>query len=126
MANTTTRLTDEALAFLSERHLAMLTTHSRSGMPLAREFRVFVLHGAPLLVTRYWEEGEYGDDLPDLTPFLPIMQAVYCPFFTMDVAQRADGDWIIMELGDAQVSGLPEYADAGEFYRLLFSRLKQR
>src|SRR6202047_3193603 len=26
MANTTTRLTDDALAFLSERHLAMLTT----------------------------------------------------------------------------------------------------
>lgn len=33
MANTTTRLTDDALAFLSERHLAMLTTLRSDGSP---------------------------------------------------------------------------------------------
>lgn len=33
MANTTTRLTDEALAFLSERHLAMLTTLRADNSP---------------------------------------------------------------------------------------------
>ena len=33
MANTTTRLTDDALAFLSERHLAMLTTLRGDGSP---------------------------------------------------------------------------------------------
>lgn len=33
MANTTTRLTDDALAFLSERHLAMLTTLRADGSP---------------------------------------------------------------------------------------------
>lgn len=33
MANTTTRLTDEAHAFLTERHLAMLTTLRADGSP---------------------------------------------------------------------------------------------
>ena len=33
MANTTTRLTDDALAFLSERHLAMLTTLRADNSP---------------------------------------------------------------------------------------------
>lgn len=33
MANTTTRLTDDALAFLCERHLAMLTTLRGDGSP---------------------------------------------------------------------------------------------
>ncbi|SON61931.1 hypothetical protein MSIMFI_03450 [Mycobacterium simulans] len=33
MANTTTRLSDDALAFLSERHLAMLTTLRTDGSP---------------------------------------------------------------------------------------------
>ena len=28
-------------------------------------------------------------------------------------------DWIIVELGDGQVAGLPDGADAGEFYRAL-------
>ena len=32
-------------------------------------------------------------------------------FLTMDVAQKKDGNWIIMELGDGQVSGLPDNAD---------------
>lgn len=99
--------------------LEQLTTHSRSGMPLAREYRVFVLQGTPLLVTPYWEEGDYGEALPDLTPFFPVMRAVHSPFFTMDLARRPDGTWLIIELGDAQVAGLPEGVDVGELYRLL-------
>ena len=100
--------------------LEMLTTHSRSGMPLAREFRIFVLRGNPLMVTPYWEEGEYGDELPDLAPFLPIIRQIQSPFFTMDIAKCADGRWIIMELGDGQVAGLPEPANVFEFYRALY------
>ena len=40
-------------------------------------------------------------------------------FFTMDVAQRTDGEWMIVELGDGQVAGLPERADQGKFYQAL-------
>ena len=37
----------------------------------------------------------------------------------MDVALRTNGECIIVELGDGQVSGLPDQADATEFYRRL-------
>ena len=50
-------------------------------------------------------------------------QRVRNRFFTMDVANRVDGGWMIVELGDAQVAGLPERADVGAFYRALAQRL---
>lgn len=30
-------------------------------------------------------------------------------FFTVDIAKKANGEWIIMELEDGQVSGLRDY-----------------
>jgi hypothetical protein len=37
----------------------------------------------------------------------------------MDIAKRRDGDWLIVELGDAQVAGLPAHADVDAFYEAL-------
>ena len=37
----------------------------------------------------------------------------------MDIAKKKDGDWIIVELGDGQVAGLPDNADKDEFYKQL-------
>ena len=51
--------------------------------------------------------------------FADVAAAVRSRFFTMDVARRRDGDWMIVELGDGQVSGLPSEADAGRFYEAL-------
>jgi hypothetical protein len=42
------------------------------------------------------------------------------------VAKRVDGDWMIVELGDAQVAGLPETADVLDFYTKLRDRLRQQ
>lgn len=39
--------------------------------------------------------------------------------FTLDVARQQDGDWLIIEPGDGQVTGLPERADPRAFYRAL-------
>ncbi len=38
-------------------------------MPLTKEFRIFFLHGKPLLTVEYWEEGEYRDELRLLRSF---------------------------------------------------------
>lgn len=51
--------------------------------------------------------------------FTEIAAAVHSRFFTMDLARRRDGDWMIVELGDGQVSGLPSVNDAGHFYEAL-------
>jgi hypothetical protein len=38
----------------------------------------------------------------------------------MDIAKvEKNGDWVIIELGDGQVSGLPDNADLYEFYNRL-------
>ncbi|TGV24958.1 hypothetical protein EN829_044040 [Mesorhizobium sp. M00.F.Ca.ET.186.01.1.1] len=52
----------------------------------------------------------------DLTPFLAVAKKVKSRFFTMDLAKLQDGGWIILEWGDAQVSGLPDQANLDQFY----------
>jgi hypothetical protein len=101
---------------------AKLATHSKSGMPLSKEFRLFFFDGELLLAAPYWEEGEYPAACPALEPFKEIAKAVRSRFFTMDVAERQDGEWMIVELGDAQVAGLPERQGPNEFYRKLADR----
>jgi hypothetical protein len=92
--------------------LEPLARHSRSGMPLTKEFRIFYLDREPVLVSEYWDEGEYGEIAPDLGPLNDIAKRVDSRFFAMDVGKRQDsGDWVIIELGDGQVSGLPERSE---------------
>lgn len=45
-----------------------------------------------------------------------MAQHVNSEFFTMDVAKSQDLGWLIVELGDAQVAGLPDHADLNAFY----------
>lgn len=113
----------EGLVFREYVELAPLTTHSKSGMPLAVEYRVFVVDGEPIAVIPYWEEGNYAGTEPPLDPFRPTMHAVQSRFYTMDLARRRDGRWLILELGDGQVAGLPERAGAEAFYAALVTAL---
>jgi hypothetical protein len=101
--------------------LEPLAVHSKSKMPLTREFRVFVRDGRPWLSAPYWEEGDYRDEAIASELFASECATIDSNFFTMDVARRTDGRWIIMELGDAQVAGLPEALAPERFYRALAS-----
>ena len=114
---------NEGLVFREFVPFEPLATHAKSGMPLTKEFRLFFLNGRRLLAAPYWEAGAYGDlTLPD-DLFHETARRVHSRFFTMDVARRLDGVWMIVELGDGQVAGLPEQADASIFYRALAQRL---
>lgn len=96
--------------------------HPKSGMPITEEYRIFWLYGEPLFWSPYWEGADYaGTDVP-VDRFAGIAAAVRSRFFTMDVARRRDGGWMIVELGDGQVSGLPRQADADRFYSALSER----
>jgi hypothetical protein len=97
--------------------------HPRSGMPLTLEYRLFFLYGRPLLCAEYWEEGEYHGERPPVERFTELAAKVRSWFFTIDVARRRSGDWIVVELGDGQVAGLPEKADVEAFYRGLAAGL---
>jgi hypothetical protein len=105
------------LVFRKFEDLEFLTNHSKSKMPLTKEFRLFFLNDQVIQIFNYWDEGDYGDTKPDLKEFKVIGKKVKSNFFTMDIAKKKDGDWIIMELGDGQVSGLPDNADKNNFYR---------
>jgi hypothetical protein len=45
-----------------------------------------------------------------------IAKKVISSFFTVDIAEKEDGEWMILEMGDGQVSGLPLLGDAIAFY----------
>lgn len=107
---------NEGLVFREFVDFEPLTEHSKSGMPLTVEYRLFFLDGTPVFSTEYWDEGEYHDAGPPIEQFQRIAENVKSRFFTMDVARRSGGDWMIVELGDGQVAGLPEHVDPGEFY----------
>jgi len=101
-----------------------LTTHSKSGMPLTKEFRFFVLDGTIIHCLNYWEEGDYGDLQPPVEFFAAAAKKPRSRFFTMDLGQTEEHDWSIIELGDAQVAGLPHNAPVDSFYKSLWERLK--
>lgn len=85
--------------------LKKIGTHEKSGMPLFNEYRTFVLNGKPVITGRYWTQGDVAER-PNLDDFQEVINKVDSNFFTMDLAQTEEGDWIIIELGDGQVSGL--------------------
>lgn len=110
---------NEGLVFREFVPLEPLAIHAKSGMPLTKEWRIFLLDGAPILTAEYWETGDYGDATLPLAPFTELAERVRSRFFTMDIARQMDGAWIVIELGDGQVAGLPERADILAFYHAL-------
>lgn len=100
-----------------------LARHSKSGMPLTKEFRLFFLDGVLIYSTEYWDEGDYSNLSPPTGLFADAAKRVNSRFFTMDVAQRRNGDWMIVELGDGQVAGLPDNVNLDLFYRKLIDTL---
>jgi hypothetical protein len=107
---------NEGLVFREYVELEELTNHSASGMPLTKEFRVFVKNGQIRNIYKYWDEGDYQNVEPVIEEFEPIIPKIKSNFFTMDIAKRKSGSWIIVELGDGQVAGLPDNANKEEFY----------
>ena len=103
--------------------LEHLTMHDQSGMPLSKEFRIFFIHGEPTYTTKYWDEGDYEDIKPNMENFLDVARTVRSKFFTMDIAKTVGGSWVIIELGDGQVAGLPDSAVLADFYTKLKNKL---
>jgi len=109
------------LVFREFVELEPVGAHPKSKMPLSNEWRLFYFKGQRLAVLRYWDDGAYPGEQPPLERFDTLATKVPSPFFALDVARTKRGEWIVMELGDGQVSGLPAERDATAFYASLFS-----
>jgi hypothetical protein len=111
------------LVFREYVKLFPLGSHPQSGMPMSLEYRIFVKDGEPVMAPmEYWPEAKYPD-LTRIDPPLEIpsetLKFVPSTFYAMDVAMTEDGRWLIMEIGDGQVSGLPNPSQARSFYQAL-------
>lgn len=105
------------LVFREYVDLQPLTDEPQSGLPLTKEYRIFYLNQRPVLTVRYWDVEGYDEDVPPPGLFDEVAAQIDSRFFTMDVAQTIDGSWLIVELGDGQVAGLPRTADEDVLYR---------
>lgn len=96
------------------------------GLPVTKEFRVFICDGQVLTAGYYW--SNYLEDLgftPDPAEIpQEFLQEVIdrvgknIRFWVVDVAQTAEGGWIVIELNDGCMSGLSE-CDPRILYRKL-------
>lgn len=109
----------EGLVFREYIPFRPIGVHPKSKMPITEEYRIFWLDGEPLYCAPYWEEAVYEGEPSPLETLSVIASRVRSQFFTMDVARRQGGEWMIVELGDGQVSGLPRATDADPFYARL-------
>lgn len=95
--------------------------HPKSGMPLTREYRAFFVNGKWICSFPYWDEVNYtGPDPEGHDEFIKQFSNINSNFYTVDYACRKDGAWIIVEIGDGQVSGLPGCNDKQDFYAWLY------
>lgn len=89
-----------------------------NNLPITKEFRIFVCYGKIMCVVYYWsnfteELNEMGifpnfDAPKDLIEEIIKIISPNINFFVMDVAEKDNGDWILIELNDGQMSGLSD------------------
>ena len=82
------------------------------------EARVWWVDGEPVLIGPHPDTPELRPD-PDLSHVAPVVREFGRRFLTTDLALRTDGVWRVMEVGDGQVSDLPEGADSDALFEAL-------
>lgn len=85
-----------------------------NGIPITNEFRFFVAYGQIISGAYYWQN--YVDDLPSVPDVNTVPKEFLdkvinkikdkVNFVVIDVAQKDNGDWIVIELNLGEQSGL--------------------
>lgn len=79
------------------------------------EYRVFYLQGQHISINRNSLQPDYAAELP--RSLAEKYATLPSPFYTVDYAEKEDGQWIVVEAGDGGVSGLAEGQDYEAFFR---------
>ncbi len=101
---------------------------SINGMPITKEFRFFMYKNKVLSSAYYW--SDHLDDPPraDEVPEEFVQDVARrigdkIKFYVIDIGQLESGEWVVVELNDAQMSGLSEN-DPNVLYSNLVKALK--
>lgn len=87
----------------------------------AAEARVWWVDGEAVLTGPHPDTPELMPD-PDLERVRPLVRTLGCRFVTTDLALTADGgEWMVVEVGDGQVSDLPRGVEASALLGSLIS-----
>jgi hypothetical protein len=84
------------------------------GFPISREYRIFIYKQEIVAYGFYWDEFDDSQPLTGQerqTMFNLAIEAArrtQVPFLAVDVGQLESGEWIIIEIGDAQFCGLSQ------------------
>lgn len=86
-------------------------------MPLANEHRFFVFKGQIFYSAPYWN-SEYSrvTRRPDKKVIIDLMPYIKSSFYAIDIAEKEDGDWIVIEVNDGGTAGIPEGGNMNDFY----------
>ncbi|GGR79780.1 ATP-grasp domain-containing protein [Deinococcus sedimenti] len=93
--------------------------------PLGREFRVFLFRHHVLAYGFYWEEQAPERQLDPAEETQMLRCAVQAslrldvPYLSVDVGQLDSGAWTVIEVGDAQFTGLSQVSALTLWTRLL-------
>lgn len=91
----------------------------------SNEWRMFFANNKLVTVTKN-SEIDVDTSAPDanvIETFSDLAKKIPSAFFTIDIAEREDGSWVILEVGDGQVSGLAAQEEPIKFYNNLFNIL---
>lgn len=102
-----------------------------NGLDFANEWRFFFYKNTLLTYGYYWSSGETMPKKEDLDPEaiklaheMAAIASRRVNFFVLDLAKTKDGKWILIEMNDAQMSGLSEN-DPEDLYRNLAIALEK-
>jgi len=94
------------------------------GLPFSNEWRLFFLNDKLLSYGFYWSHASDAEEInlkgcPDealeLAQKVSSLASEYVNFYVIDVAQKLDGSWVLVEMNDGQMSGL-SLNDPDELY----------
>ncbi|MCK9567531.1 ATP-grasp domain-containing protein [Candidatus Pacearchaeota archaeon] len=97
--------------------LKSIGVHPQSKMPLTNEHRFFVFKGRIFYSAPYWDRSFYGtSNLPDKKVIIDLVPHIKSNFFAIDVAEKEDGGWIVVEVNDGGTASVPDGGNIAEFY----------
>lgn len=113
---------DQGLVIREYVELEKVDEEGINGLPITNEWRFFFCYGELVDYGFYWP---YSEEIPEICQegikFAQSQADLISDrvnFFVIDIAKKKDGEWIVVEINDGQMSGLSEISPESFYYNL--------